>query len=336
MEDPAAREWPLRPAALEGERGAYRLTARLGGRGALDVYAGRVERAERAAAGSPCLIEIRRRGALPDPAADAAAAGAFAGQAALLDALPPDLVVPALDAFAWEGDAVAVFPAAAFGAPDGGRPGPFPLWQRLRAGMDAVTALAAVHHAGLLHRNLSPAAVVLGADGVWRLSGFGAAARAAPDGGGAPLALAPPGAAFAAPEYFLAGRTDVRSDVYSAGATLYYLCTGRPPAPATTAAGIAAWHARRTPVVPPQRLEPGLPAAAGEVLLRCLHPDPEARFQTAARLRAALLAAAAGLEEEDPDAGARTGTGGDGAPDAAAGAAHPGATLPLTLSLIHI
>jgi hypothetical protein len=332
MSDADEQEWPLRPVSLEGGRGTYRLTARLGARGAAEVYAGRVVRAAGAAgapAGTPCLIEIRRRGALPDPQADAAAAAAFAGQAALLDALPPDAVLPALDAFAWEGEAVAVFPAAALARPDAGPgPRPFPLWRRLRAGTDAVSALAAVHHAGILHRNLDPGAVVLGADGAWRLTGFELAGRVAPDGA-APAAVTP-AAAYAAPEYFLGAQPDVRSDVYSAGATLYYLCTGRPPAPATTAGGIARWHARGTPAVPPPALAPDLPAGIGEVLLRCLDPDPAARFQTAARLRAALLAAAAEVEPDGPEADAPEAD----APEADAPEAtrRPAVTLPLTLA----
>jgi serine/threonine protein kinase len=102
--------------------------------------------------------------------------------------------------------------------------GPRPVEEVLRVGIDVADALAATHSRGVLHRDVTPASVLLLADGVVCLTGF--ALTLFGPAGPAPTSTA----GFAAPEAL----TDYRAagpaaDVYALGATLYALLTGHPP-----------------------------------------------------------------------------------------------------------
>jgi serine/threonine-protein kinase len=93
---------------------------------------------------------------------------------------------------------------------------------------------------------------------------------------------------FMSPEQ-ACGRDDLdpRSDVYSLGATAYFLLTGRPPFAEEPAHQVLDAHLCR-PVRPPTELRPGLPGDLQEVVLRCLEKDPSRRYPDVASLERAL------------------------------------------------
>jgi serine/threonine-protein kinase len=96
---------------------------------------------------------------------------------------------------------------------------------------------------------------------------------------------------FMAPEQARGGGrdADVRSDIYSLGAVVYYLLTGRPPFDEGDAVAVMIAHAR-DPVVPPSTVRGGVPADLERVVLRCLAKDPADRFPDAGSLQKALAA----------------------------------------------
>jgi serine/threonine protein kinase len=97
---------------------------------------------------------------------------------------------------------------------------------------------------------------------------------------------------FAAPELAFGEReVDHRADIYSLGATAYFLLTGRPVFTGESPLRVALAHAQQTPA-PLAEFRNDIPAALEAIVLRCLAKSPEDRFASVAELEAALAAAA--------------------------------------------
>lgn len=99
-------------------------------------------------------------------------------------------------------------------------------------------------------------------------------------------------AAFMAPEHLtlddpMPSSADVRGNVYSCGALLYYLCTGGPPFQSRNVDELVAHH-REGRLVAPSKINPRVPAALEEAILRALSLDPRMRYPSTAELANAL------------------------------------------------
>ncbi|MFP5334984.1 MAG: protein kinase domain-containing protein [Actinomycetes bacterium] len=157
-------------------------------------------------------------------------------------------------------------------------------------------ALAHAHDAGIVHRDVSPANIMLTRDGTAKVMDFGIAAAVDParrGGAGVPggVGRVRGTAHYIAPEQAAGCDVDARADVYATGCVLFALLTGRPPFRDGTAAQVAGRHVH----VPAPRLSavrPGLPAELDAVLARALAKDPSARFPDARAMLAAVTAAA--------------------------------------------
>jgi tetratricopeptide (TPR) repeat protein/serine/threonine protein kinase len=169
--------------------------------------------------------------------------------------------------------------------------------------------MAYAHSRGVIHRDLKPANVMLGRYGETLVVDWGLAkpvgrdetARAgdedtlAPssgaDSGGTQLGKAVGTPAFMSPEQ-AAGRWDLvgpASDIYSLGATLYFLLTGRPPFERQAAANAVAALLERVKhgeFSRPRKVKANIPAALEAVCLKAMAHQPEARYRTALELAA--------------------------------------------------
>ena len=156
------------------------------------------------------------------------------------------------------------------------------------------SALDAAHAAGLIHRDVKPANVLIagaaadGPDAVY-LADFGIVREA--DGTGITatgVAVGTP--AYMAPERFTGAPADHRVDVYALGCTLYEMLAGRPPFGGAEFAPLFFQHVN-SPPPPLSAVRPDLPAALDEVVDKSLAKDPDARYRSAGELAAHAEAA---------------------------------------------
>jgi hypothetical protein len=156
--------------------------------------------------------------------------------------------------------------------------------EAIYVGQELCRALAAVHHANLLHRDIKAQNVMRASDGGRIiLMDFGAGEfRDVPTAGrpqGTPLYLAP--------ELTTGGSATVQSDIYALGVLLYYLVTGRFPVEGKSLTDLVLAHAQRS-----RRhlrdARPDLPDSFVTVVERAIDPDPARRFQSAGDFHAAL------------------------------------------------
>lgn len=177
------------------------------------------------------------------------------------------------------------------------RRGPLDALRLRRLGKELLGALGAAHSAGLVHRDVKPANVLLAPDGSAKVADFGIA-KAVVDEDATALHVNHTTAgqvmgtmAYMAPER-LAGRpATVQSDIYSVGVVLYEGLTGTRPFAAPTP--IAMVHAiDQASPAPLQDCCPGLDPALVATVERAMARNPDDRFASAAAMSAALLAGA--------------------------------------------
>jgi serine/threonine protein kinase/tetratricopeptide (TPR) repeat protein len=161
--------------------------------------------------------------------------------------------------------------------------GPMSSREATLIGIDVCRALAAVHAAGLVHRDVKAQNVMRAAGGRTVLMDFGTGVET---GEVARLAGTP---LYMAPELLGGGPATPKSDLYSVGTLLFYLVSGEFPVGGASFAHIKAAHASGTRKTV-RDVRPDLPAAFVKVVDRALSPDPAARPATAGALEAELAA----------------------------------------------
>jgi eukaryotic-like serine/threonine-protein kinase len=167
--------------------------------------------------------------------------------------------------------------------------GAVPVEEALTIAIQIADALDRAHRQGLVHRDLKPANVMLTRSGA-KLLDFGLAKLAGP--GVTDLTSAPTQASpltahgaivgtfqYIAPEQLEGAPADARSDIFSFGATLYEMITGRRAFEGKTQASLAAAVLKETPR-PISAIQPSTPPALERLVATCLAKDPEERRRT--------------------------------------------------------
>ncbi len=163
--------------------------------------------------------------------------------------------------------------------------------QVLNLGIQAASGLAAAHAAGIVHRDVKPANILVTSDQVVKVLDFGIA-KLPHDGTATDLTgqgQVIGTIAYMSPEQTRGEEIDASSDIFSLGCVLYEAATGQMPFRGVSA--LAVMHEIATAEPPaPSTVRPGVPAAFDALVAKCMRKERGERFRFMAEVRSALLA----------------------------------------------
>ncbi len=175
---------------------------------------------------------------------------------------------------------------------------PLPLQDAVDYLTQIAGALGYAHERGVIYRDVKSSNVLIGDENHAYLTDFGIAKLAAGPtnqftGTGAIIGTP----AYMSPEQCAGMPVDARSDLYSLGIVLYEMLTGRVPFDAETPVAVVFKHMQE-PLPSPRALNPAIPEAVEQVVLRALAKNPDERYQTARDMSDALRDAMTSISEK--------------------------------------
>ncbi|MEQ9406807.1 MAG: protein kinase [Fuerstiella sp.] len=179
--------------------------------------------------------------------------------------------------------------------------GPIPVKEAVGMILDVISGLEAALAGGVLHRDVKPSNCFVDPDGTVKVGDFGLSVSTTPQVDSLMTAtgviMGTP--AYAPPEQLRGKELDHRADIYSVGATLFTLLTGKPPIEGNNAVEVVAAALEETPKLASE-LRKDVPRGLAQVIARCLAKKPEQRITDYAALRNALLPFSSAQAEPAP------------------------------------
>ncbi|MGO4648637.1 Stk1 family PASTA domain-containing Ser/Thr kinase [Nocardia sp. 2YAB30] len=165
---------------------------------------------------------------------------------------------------------------------------------------DVCAALDFSHKAGIVHRDMKPANIMINRAGAVKVMDFGIARAIADSANPMTQTAAVIGTAqYLSPEQARGETVDARSDVYSVGCVLFEILTGEPPFTGDSPVAVAYQHVREDPRLP-SHVYSGVPRELDSVVLKAMSKNPANRYQTAAEMRADLIRVLGGQKPSAP------------------------------------
>ncbi|MFC9965593.1 MULTISPECIES: Stk1 family PASTA domain-containing Ser/Thr kinase [Nocardia] len=165
---------------------------------------------------------------------------------------------------------------------------------------DVCAALDFSHKAGIVHRDMKPANIMINRAGAVKVMDFGIARAIADSSNPMTQTAAVIGTAqYLSPEQARGETVDARSDVYSVGCVLFEILTGQPPFTGDSPVAVAYQHVKEDPPLP-SSVNPAVPRELDSVILKAMAKNPANRYQTAAEMRADLIRVLGGQKPSAP------------------------------------
>ena len=165
---------------------------------------------------------------------------------------------------------------------------------------DVAAAMDFSHNAGIVHRDMKPANVMLDHTGAIKVMDFGIARAMGENHATMTQTSAVMGTAqYLSPEQARGLKVDPRSDIYSMGCVLFELATGEPPFTGDSPIAVAHQHVHEDPPRPSE-INENLTPEFDSVVLKAMNKNPANRYQSAAEFRSDMIKLLAGKKPSAP------------------------------------
>jgi len=174
--------------------------------------------------------------------------------------------------------------------------GPLPWKWSVNIAGQIASALETAHKNHIIHRDIKPHNIIITEDGVAKVTDFGIA-KAVSNSTITAFGTTIGSVHYFSPEHARGGYTDEKSDLYSLGVVMYEMLTGKVPFDADTPVSVALKHMQEEPT-PPIEVNPNIPSAVNDIIMKALRKDTNLRYQNATAM---LLDLKRALKEPNGD-----------------------------------